>query len=76
MKGEDYREERCEGKKGHEMGKGEDHREDPPPLSLSLVSSRLQLGPRHGKICPVPSRHEHQSWSPASPKVAPFEVWQ
>lgn len=29
-----------------------------------------------GKICPTPLLQEHQSWVPASPKVASFEVWR
>lgn len=28
------------------------------------------------KSCLVPSQQEHQSWFPASPKVASFEVWR
>lgn len=28
------------------------------------------------KSCLVPSRQEHQSWFPASPKVSSFEVWR
>lgn len=39
----------------------------------------VPLGPRPtvpGKVCPVPGLREHQSWFPANPKVASFEVWQ
>lgn len=53
-------------RKGMEGGRvGEDHMAGP---LLSLVSDRLQLGPRHRKICPVSSMARTSKLVPSQPK--------